>query len=218
MSDRPKPVQIKQSALKNVSAQKIKIDRITQNANLTVNLYGSPKYNIPQNISLNQLDQYLESICTKYDRWWELYTLTDVEEHQQVDPEISPPFLDFIVQSVQPTKVEGSETQQKVEYLGVLEGLQKYAPEHVLLVGHPGSGKSTTLARLLLEEAEKARALLNPFLEKGEDSSNSFFKETGGELKIPVLVRLRYYNTSMLEHNTSMLDLICSFLNHFRHS
>jgi predicted NACHT family NTPase len=51
---------------------------------------------------------------------------------------------------------ERGKGEKKVERLSVLEGLRKYASEHVLLVGRPGSGKSTALARLLLEEAEKA--------------------------------------------------------------
>jgi predicted NACHT family NTPase len=35
----------------------------------------------------------------------------------------------------------------------VLAGLREYAHHHVLLVGKPGSGKSTALKRLLWEEA-----------------------------------------------------------------
>ncbi len=84
-----------------------------------------------------------------------------------------------------PTKEEKSEGQEKIEQLGVLEGLRKYAQDHVLLVGKPGSGKSTALKRLLLEEAENALS--------------------DDRVKIPVLVELRYYQTSML-------DAIGSFL------
>jgi HEAT repeat protein/DNA replication protein DnaC len=61
--------------------------------------------------------------------------------------------------------------QEKVEHWDVLAGLRHYAKHHVLLVGKPGSGKSTALQQLLWEEAHKAR----------QDSSN----------RIPVLVRLR---------------------------
>ncbi|WP_062287500.1 HEAT repeat domain-containing protein [Nostoc piscinale] len=70
--------------------------------------------------------------------------------------------------------------------MNILEGLRKYAANHVLLVGKPGSGKSTALERLLWEEAQKAKQ---------------------GELnqKIPVLVELRRYTTSVL-------DLIRNFL------
>ncbi len=132
-------------------------------------------------------NSYLESLRTAYAQWWKVYTLTDVEGRQRVESQPSPlfdfsNFFDFMVQTVQPDKAERGEAQQKTERLGVLQGLLKYAPEHVLLVGRPGSGKSTALKRLLLEEASKRE-----------------------EQKIPVLVRLRNYNTSVL-------DLISSFL------
>ena len=61
------------------------------------------------------------------------------------------------------------DSKEPIERFTVLKGLRKYAGEHVLLVGRPGSGKSTALARLLLEEA-------------GKDD------------RIPVLVELRYWN------------------------
>jgi HEAT repeat protein len=44
--------------------------------------------------------------------------------------------------------------EEKPEQLAVLDGLRQYGSEHVLLVGKPGSGKSTSLQRFLLEEAE----------------------------------------------------------------
>jgi HEAT repeat protein len=80
-----------------------------------------------------------------------LYTETDalltleaetVEQKRAEDPELA------------------ESEQQKVEPFPVLEGLCKYAlgeqREHVLLAGRPGSGKSTTLKRLLLMQAEAA--------------------------------------------------------------
>jgi predicted NACHT family NTPase len=68
-------------------------------------------------------------------------------------------------------KQERGDTKEETERLPVQSGLRKYAENHVLLVGKPGSGKSTALVRLLLEEAEK--------------------KSTGGEGCVPVLVELR---------------------------
>lgn len=132
---------------------------------------------------------YLESLCNddKYVKWGNAYTLTDVIGHQRVEQERSLLLLDFIVETVKPAKGEPSQAQEKTERLDVLEGLRKYAKEHVLLVGRPGSGKSTALARLLLEEAENS---------KGVEQRN---------VKIPVLVELRYYQTSIL-------DLIRDFL------
>lgn len=127
---------------------------------------------------------YLESLCDTYAKWWEAYTVTDVIG-QRVEVE-SAPLLDFMVRTIQPAREESSQKQEKPEILAVLVGLRKYAPDHVLLVGQPGSGKSTALTRLLLEEAKKCR---------GAEERQ----------KIPVLVQLRYYRTSVL-------DLIRSFL------
>ncbi|RUS92788.1 hypothetical protein DSM106972_098070 [Dulcicalothrix desertica PCC 7102] len=49
--------------------------------------------------------------------------------------------------------------KESSERLPVLEGICKYAREHVLLVGKPGSGKSTALQHLLWEEARNASVI-----------------------------------------------------------
>ncbi|MEM6445517.1 MAG: NACHT domain-containing protein, partial [Cyanobacteria bacterium P01_D01_bin.123] len=41
---------------------------------------------------------------------------------------------------------------EKIKTYGVLEGVLRYSAEHVLLVGKPGSGKTTALERLLTKE------------------------------------------------------------------
>ncbi|NET39212.1 MAG: NACHT domain-containing protein [Cyanothece sp. SIO1E1] len=141
--------------------------------------------------------EYLTSVCREYAQWWQVYTFTDVVGCQQDEPESSIPLLDLglMVQTVGRQQDEGdkerdrAEEKEKIERLGVLEGLQKYAAEHVLLVGRPGSGKSTALARLLLEAAQQA--------------------QSEPQAGIPVLVELRYYQTSIL-------DLMRDFLKRHR--
>ncbi|WP_299489173.1 NACHT domain-containing protein [Acaryochloris sp. IP29b_bin.137] len=137
---------------------------------------------------MNDWSEYLESVCHSYAKWWQIYTLSDVVE-QEEEEEDTIPLLDLglMVETIDPEDddLEQGEQQQKIERLTVLEGLRKYAPEHVLLIGRPGSGKSTALARLLLETAQDA-------LVNAAD-------------QIPVLVELRYYQTSIL-------DLVQNFL------
>jgi HEAT repeat protein len=171
--------------------------------------------------------RYLASLCNTYDQWWQVYTITDVVGRQRVESQPSPLLFDFglMVQTVEREKGE----KEKIERLTVLDGLRKYASEHVLLVGRPGSGKSTALVRLLLEEAEKANLTPQPpsLAGKGEQDSPPILGKERGEHfspllagegqgerstqgfsnhpKIPVLVELRYYRTSIL-------DLIQDFL------
>jgi len=131
--------------------------------------------------------RYLESLCNAYAQWWKFGTLKDVVEPESVESEPSTLPFEFglMVQTVEPDAQQRSKEEQKVERLSVLEGLRKYASEHVLLVGRPGSGKSTALVRLLLEEAQQARQ--NP------------------HSLIPVLVELRTYK---VYYKTSVLDLV----------
>ena len=81
---------------------------------------------------------YLESLGKTYEQWWRVYTITDVQGKKQEKAEPSPLLLDFglMVQAVEREKEEQGE---KIERLTVLEGVRKYASEHVLLVGRPGS-------------------------------------------------------------------------------
>ncbi|NET80911.1 MAG: NACHT domain-containing protein [Moorea sp. SIO1F2] len=110
-------------------------------------------------------DPYLESIHNTYAQWWQVYTLTDVEGRKRKQQQQTPMLFNFdlMVQTM----------KEETERLPVLEGLRKYATDHVLLVGRPGSGKSTALVQLLADEGIQGR--------------------------IPVLVELRYYQTSVLE-------------------
>ncbi|MBR8838101.1 MAG: HEAT repeat domain-containing protein, partial [Stigonema ocellatum SAG 48.90 = DSM 106950] len=136
--------------------------------------------------------EYLKSVCNAYQHWRELYTITDVEGRKTAQRQNSPSPFDFglVVETVSPKQADRGDTQETTERLPVQEGLRKYAEDHVLLVGKPGSGKSTALARLLLEEAEETKSL-------------------GGSGCIPVLLELRQYKTSVL-------DLIRDFLRRHR--
>ena len=142
---------------------------------------------------------YLNAIRNEYGRWWEYYTVTDAQGREcrkvlesQGQREASPFDFGLMVQTVTRDNTRRTpnrdnpeespkEPQEKIERLPVLDGLRKYAfdekTRHLLLVGRPGSGKSTALARLLLEEAER------------------FSAETSDT--IPVLVELRYWRTSI---------------------
>ena len=97
---------------------------------------------------------YLKSIRENYAQWWDCYTITDVVGKKRGEKKSSDdwrsPFFDFnlTVEKVKQKK------EEETERLTVLAGLLKYANDHVLLIGRPGSGKSTALLRLLLELAE----------------------------------------------------------------
>lgn len=124
---------------------------------------------------------YLQSIREdpKHSMLREFYTITTVEGEtsRQKVLNSAPLLFDFalMVERVEEKQdQEGQEQERKqVERLGVLEGLRKYAKDHVLLQGKPGSGKSTGLKRLLLEEAET-------------------------DNHIPVLVELKFYEESIV--------------------
>jgi len=127
---------------------------------------------------------YLESLCNAYRQWWTFGTLKDVVEPKRFE-------FGLMVQTVERDSQQRSKEEQKIERLSVLEGLRKYAPNHVLLLGRPGSGKSTALVRLLVATAEQG--LQNP------------------QKLIPVLVQLRQYKPSGTQES-GVLYLIQDFL------
>ncbi|MEO1069330.1 MAG: NACHT domain-containing protein, partial [Cyanobacteria bacterium J06638_6] len=142
-----------------------------------------------------QFEAYLEAITTTYQHWWTHYTLTDATGKLKPPQPEQPPIFDFglMVQTVaqaqepdNPDANSNQEKQEKTERLPVLDGLRKYADDHVLLVGRPGSGKSTALIRLLLEEAALTPSP-SPNAGRGESE------------RIPVLVELRYWEHSIEE-------------------
>ncbi|ELS47796.1 HEAT repeat domain-containing protein [Microcystis aeruginosa] len=140
---------------------------------------------------------YLESISEKYAQWETFYTLTDVEGKTR--PSKTAPLLrDLWVQTTEKEREnpqERPERPEKTERFTVLDGLRKYAANHVhvLLKGRPGSGKSTALERLLLEESVEAQSL------RPNQQNQAKI------IQIPILIELRLYETSIL-------DLILQFL------
>ncbi|MBD1915145.1 MULTISPECIES: HEAT repeat domain-containing protein [Cyanophyceae] len=121
---------------------------------------------------------YLQSILDDEDYldWQGLYTPTTVEGQKPAPSSKHSRRLKLRAETVKPSKDQrlGDQTtnqREEIEQLDVLDGLHKYAAEHVLLIGKPGSGKSTSMEWLLWNEAQNA--LEHP------------------EAKIPVLVKLR---------------------------
>ncbi|MGB3240591.1 MAG: hypothetical protein WBB29_20030 [Geitlerinemataceae cyanobacterium] len=151
---------------------------------------------------------YLHAICQEYARWWEVYTVTDAEGREcrkALEKPASPFDFGLIVQTVTrderetPNPENPKKPKEKIERFPVLEGLRKYAfdekTRQLLLFGRPGSGKSTALARLLLEEAALTP---NPSPNSGRGELKVIPNSGKGEIEvIPVLVELRYWQTSI---------------------
>ncbi|MEB3180087.1 MAG: HEAT repeat domain-containing protein [Nostocaceae cyanobacterium] len=141
---------------------------------------------------------YLQAIAQnqKYQCWENSYTSTDTVAKQQEFFHMG-----LMVQTLQPKQREGKlgeEKLEKIERLAVLDGIRKYAEKHVLLVGKPGSGKSTALERLLWEEAQKTQTGGDTET-RGKNSPTQSVRASPCPPSIPVLVRLREYQTSVLE-------------------
>ena len=127
--------------------------------NSIINLY-SKIYN--QMATPVDFPKYLQSLIKSYESQPELYTLTDlqVEVRVEISPEDRSPFT------------PKNKPETKKERLEVLSGIRKYLDKgNVLLVGKPGSGKSTVLQRFRWELAREA------------------LKD--GDRPIPILVQLR---------------------------
>ena len=118
-------------------------------------------------------EPYLQAILADddYREWQEVYTPTTVEDRRRMLAQDAATVsqrrfssrLKLRVETVKLDKQEQGnqpdgtpEPQEQVEQWDVLAGLRNYAAEHVVLIGKPGSGKSTSLERLLWEEAENA--------------------------------------------------------------
>lgn len=99
----------------------------------------------------NDFEQYLQFVRqdSRYQNIRDLYTETEA---------LIPLEAETVERQSERPEQGIEQAQKKVERFPVLEGLRQYAlgreQQHVLLAGRPGSGKSTTLKRLLLELAD----------------------------------------------------------------
>ncbi|BAZ04743.1 hypothetical protein [Calothrix sp. NIES-3974] len=118
-------------------------------------------------------EPYLQSICHKYAQWWDSYTIIDVVSKNRDKPAAKVLLIELQTLKIQSDRELLSTAGEKWEILNVLEGLRKYAPEHVLLTlltGRPGSGKSTALILLLLlEDCQSFLASSSPALRGNPD-------------------------------------------------
>lgn len=133
-----------------------------------------------EKVRATSFEKYLKSILNDnekdYVKWDEVYRDTTVKGQQQQR-------LQLQVEVAQPykgTEKGREENSKQATRTDVLTALRRYASEHVLLIGKPGSGKSTSLEQLLREEARTA------------------LQKKSGE-RVPVLVRLRRCTVSV-EH------------------
>jgi HEAT repeat protein len=151
--------------------------------------------------------KYLRSVVDHpYGKGERQYVVTDAIGQEKPKPESAPmdwdmPFqFELMAQTVEreeqreprgQEEQEEQKEQKKIERFPVLEGIRKYAAGHghVLLSGRPGSGKSTALIRLLLEDADSlyGRIAIRPY------------PAPDHRPPIPILLELRLWENSILD-------------------
>jgi HEAT repeat protein len=127
-------------------------------------------------------EKYRQSILCEYRSLQNRYVSQDVEDFQPLEKAHEMLFAERIISPCQSQSVEINTVQQpvsslsasghqKIEEYKVLDGLIKFAEEHVLLVGKPGSGKTTALQKLLIEEVQRSQTLTILIEMKGFETS-----------------------------------------------
>ena len=125
-------------------------------------------------------ERYRLLIHQRFGKLQNRYILQDAEKAQEYTQAQEMLFEDQLLAVFQPKSAETEESdrnaqlKQKVETYKVLDGLRQFAKEQVLLIGKPGSGKTTALRKLLLEEVDQ-------------------------QARLTVLIELRSFKTSVLD-------------------
>ncbi|WP_416670570.1 HEAT repeat domain-containing protein [Egbenema bharatensis] len=169
-------------------------------------LFTPSATNLARVLDARIVERYLRSIANDYKQWWNVYRLTEAISARQAtftfeqivqtkdSNKNSLPLLQGIIQYAKSGVAESrdklSSDHDSDDSQRAKVNSQNPIPEHVLLIGSPGVGKSTTLLRLLVALAEQEQQ--NP------------------EPCIPVLVKLKNYQQppSGSEDNSGMLALI----------
>ena len=154
--------------------------------------------------------EYLRSVVAHpYRKGEQQYVATDAIGTEKQQPESGSagwdmPFqFELMAQTVErkEPRQEGRQEEQrkKIERFPVLEGIRKYAAGHVLLSGRPGSGKSTALIRLLLEEAQQIFSSLNSLEGQITILCTGASRCAPPQSPIPILLELRLWENSILD-------------------
>ncbi|MCY7273747.1 MAG: NACHT domain-containing protein [Phormidesmis sp. CAN_BIN44] len=100
---------------------------------------------------LPDVQPYLKSICDRYQQWWKGYAFMD-----EIDAST---WFEFELTSRTEDKPKSSKEKppDKLPSQPVLQAIEEYANEKILIVGSSGAGKSTLLARIFWQAAERAR-------------------------------------------------------------
>jgi HEAT repeat protein len=118
-----------------------------------------------------RLSKYLRSLCGSDTPWWKTYAFMN-----EIDDAT---WFEFELDSKTQDKRKQPEEKSTEKTLPVLQAVEDYAHEKILIVGSPGAGKSTLLTRLLWQAAHKA--------------------QQNSRAPIPVLVELKLYGAGIWE-------------------